>query len=281
MPRPPPPFPERLVKKTEEGKYRRFIAMLKQFSINAPLIEALEKMPRYSKFMKDLVTKKRAASFESEDKLQHCSAIATRLLVQNKKDPSAFTILCTIGMLHFAKALCDLGASSNLMPMSIRKSWVDFEVPIIFGRPFLTTGCGLVYMERGQMKFWLNNKEVTFNNCRSMKHESDLKLVSVVNHTVEQESEVAIEERLGVEALAAVLPSYLRDVFLGQNNTLPVIIAADLSEGQVEALTSVLKRFKRDIGWTIADILGFHRAFVLIRVNSHRTTNQVLNINED
>ena len=27
MPRPPPPFPQRLVKKTEDGKYRRFITM--------------------------------------------------------------------------------------------------------------------------------------------------------------------------------------------------------------------------------------------------------------
>ena len=30
MPRTPPPFPQRLVKKTEDGKYRRFITMLKQ-----------------------------------------------------------------------------------------------------------------------------------------------------------------------------------------------------------------------------------------------------------
>ena len=34
MPRPPPPFLQRLMKKTEDGKYRRFITMLKQFSIN-------------------------------------------------------------------------------------------------------------------------------------------------------------------------------------------------------------------------------------------------------
>ena len=58
MPRPPPPFPQRLVKKTEDGKYRRFITILKQLSINVPLVEALEKMPGYAKFMKDLVTKK-------------------------------------------------------------------------------------------------------------------------------------------------------------------------------------------------------------------------------
>ena len=39
MPRPPPPFPQRLVKKTEDGKYRRFITMLKQLSINVPLVD--------------------------------------------------------------------------------------------------------------------------------------------------------------------------------------------------------------------------------------------------
>ena len=42
MPRPPPPFPQRLVKKTEDGKYRRFITTLKQLSINVPLVEPLE-----------------------------------------------------------------------------------------------------------------------------------------------------------------------------------------------------------------------------------------------
>ena len=121
MPRRPPPFPQRLVKKTEDGKYRRFITMLKQLSINVPLVEALEQMPGYAKFMKDLVTKKRSVTFEDDDRLQHCSAITTRSLVQKKEDPGAFTIPCIVGSLHFAKALCDLGASINLMPFSTYK----------------------------------------------------------------------------------------------------------------------------------------------------------------
>ena len=62
----------------------------------------------YAKFMKDLVTKKISITFE-DDRMQHCSAIATRSLVQNKEDPCAFTIHCTIVLLHFAKVLCDLG----------------------------------------------------------------------------------------------------------------------------------------------------------------------------
>ena len=52
----------------------------------------------------------------------HCSDIATRSLVQKKEDAGAFTIPCTIGVLHFSKALCDLGASINLMPLSINKN---------------------------------------------------------------------------------------------------------------------------------------------------------------
>ena len=113
MPIPPPPFPQILVKKIEDGKYRRFITMLKQLSINLPLVEALEQTPGYAKFMKDVVTKKRSVTFDDDERMEHYSAIATRYLVQNKEDLCAFTIPCTIGLLHFAKALCDLGAKAH------------------------------------------------------------------------------------------------------------------------------------------------------------------------
>ena len=52
----------------------------------------------------------------------HCSVIATRSLVQKKEDPGAFTIPCTVRLLYFVKALCDLGAIINLMPLSIYKN---------------------------------------------------------------------------------------------------------------------------------------------------------------
>ena len=51
-------------------------------------------------------------------------------------------------------------------------------------------------------------------------------------------------------------PPHLRYEFIGNGDTLPVIIASDLNEQQVESLVKVLKRFKRAIGWTIADIIG-------------------------
>lgn len=45
---------------------------------------------------------------------------------------------------------------------------VEFEVPIIIGRPFLSRGRALVDMKKGQMKFKLNKQEVSFNICRSI-----------------------------------------------------------------------------------------------------------------
>ncbi len=64
----------------------------------------------------------------------------------------------------------------------------------------------------------------------------------------------SIEEDPKLELKA--LPPHLRYEFLGNGDTLPVIIASDLDEQQVQSLVKVLKRFKRAIGWTIADIIG-------------------------
>ena len=55
--------------------------MLKQLILNMPLVKALEQMPGYAKFMKDLVTKKRTVSYEPVDNIHHCSAISTRSII--------------------------------------------------------------------------------------------------------------------------------------------------------------------------------------------------------
>ena len=106
--------------------------MLKQLSINVPLVEALEKMPGYAKFMKDLVTKKRSVTFEDDDRMKHCSAIATRSLVQKKEYRGAFSIPCTIGSLHFVKALCDLESRINLQIKNKSHAPIDLQ-KVVFG----------------------------------------------------------------------------------------------------------------------------------------------------
>ncbi|CAN6544902.1 unnamed protein product [Malus baccata var. baccata] len=52
------------------------------------------------------------------------------------------------------------------------------------------------------------------------------------------------------------LPSHLKYIFLGENETLPAIISSSLTAQQEEKLLRVLKEFKSALGWTLADIKG-------------------------
>ncbi|XP_070018145.1 uncharacterized protein [Nicotiana sylvestris] len=121
LPIPPPPYPQRLAKQENKNQFKKFIHIMKSLSINVPLVEALEKMSSYAKFMKDFVTKKRFMDYETIKMTHQVSAIV-HSMAPKLEDPGAFTIPCTIGSADFAKALCYLGESINLMPYSVFKT---------------------------------------------------------------------------------------------------------------------------------------------------------------
>ena len=80
------------------------------------------------KFMKEILSKKRRFDdFETVALIEESSAIIQKKLPPKLKDLGSFTISCTIGNQFLGRALCDLGASINLMPLSIyrRLSWIE------------------------------------------------------------------------------------------------------------------------------------------------------------
>ncbi|XP_070039158.1 uncharacterized protein [Nicotiana tomentosiformis] len=77
-------------------------------------------MPSYAKFLKEILSSKRKLEEVSVVMLtEKCSAILQNNLPQKLGDAGSFTIPCTLGGVYFEKALCDSGASINLMPFSI------------------------------------------------------------------------------------------------------------------------------------------------------------------
>ena len=102
--------------------------IFKRLQINIPFVEAMEQMPTYAKFMKELLTENRRFYEEKLELEAGCSAIIQKSLPQKSKDPRSFTIPVTIGALPVGKALLDLGASINLMPLSMLKRIGDLEV---------------------------------------------------------------------------------------------------------------------------------------------------------
>ncbi|KAM1606927.1 hypothetical protein EV2_028492 [Malus domestica] len=54
------------------------------------------------------------------------------------------------------------------------------------------------------------------------------------------------------------LPSHLKYFFLGDDETLPVIISSTLMAQEEDKLVRVLREYKTAIGWTLADIKGIN-----------------------
>ncbi|RYQ95355.1 hypothetical protein Ahy_B08g090594 [Arachis hypogaea] len=116
------PFPQLLNGAVEKRIYSRFLDLFASLHVNIPFIKALQQMPSYIKYMKELLTKK--SSLKEGQTIvinKECSALIQSELPIKRKDPGSFHIPCAIGETMFDKALCDLGASINLMPLSLMK----------------------------------------------------------------------------------------------------------------------------------------------------------------
>ncbi|XP_075475594.1 uncharacterized protein LOC142506773 [Primulina tabacum] len=112
-------FPQRAKQLQLDTQFSKFLEIFKNLHINIPFAEALAQMPSYAKFLKEILSNKRKlVDFETVKLSEECSAILQNKLPPKFKDPGSFSIPCTIGSSFFSKALCDLGASINLMPYS-------------------------------------------------------------------------------------------------------------------------------------------------------------------
>jgi hypothetical protein len=88
--------------------------------INIPFLDAIQQVPPYAKFLKDLITVKRKFNVPKKVCLtEQVSSILQCRLPIKYKDPGCPTISCTIGISHVEKALLDLGATVNLLPYSV------------------------------------------------------------------------------------------------------------------------------------------------------------------
>ncbi|XP_070002492.1 uncharacterized protein [Nicotiana sylvestris] len=87
---------------------------------------------------------------------------------------------------------------------------VDKEIPVILGRPFLATGRALMDSEWNEIKFRVNDKEVTFQASQGMKLPHEYESISVIDvvDEVEDTVEMKMEEQCLGEALAAILVNF-------------------------------------------------------------------------
>lgn len=113
-------YPSRLKQDMEDAQFKKFLNIFKKLHINIPLVEALSKMPKYVKFMKDLLTTKRKLEdLETVTLSGNCSTMIQKNLPKKLTDPASFIIPCVIREGMQENALADSGASINVMPYKL------------------------------------------------------------------------------------------------------------------------------------------------------------------
>ena len=118
----PPPFPKALKAKKKVINKAEISALLRQVTVNIPLLDMIKQVPMYAKFLKDLCTVKRGLNVDKKAFLtEQVSAIIQCKTPLKYKDPSCPTISVNIRGTCVEKALLDLGASDNLLTYSLYK----------------------------------------------------------------------------------------------------------------------------------------------------------------
>ncbi|RDY07268.1 hypothetical protein CR513_08633, partial [Mucuna pruriens] len=125
------PFPTQTILARKPEPDKELLKMFCNVEINIPLLDAIKKILKYAKFLKELCVHKRKKIKENVEVGCIVSALtrneeftvgALQALPKKCRDPGIFSVPCTIGDCTFVDAMLDLGASINVMPTSIYKS---------------------------------------------------------------------------------------------------------------------------------------------------------------
>ena len=118
--KPVAPFPQALLAHKKKETNQDILNVFRQVKVNIPLLDAIQQIPSYGKYLKDLCTIKRKHHVQKKAFLtEQVSAILQCNTPVKYKDPGCPTISCIIGNFNIDRALLDLGASVNLLPYSV------------------------------------------------------------------------------------------------------------------------------------------------------------------
>ncbi|GJY59173.1 reverse transcriptase domain-containing protein [Tanacetum coccineum] len=107
----------------------KFYEIFKDLSFEISLTDALILMPKFALTLKALIGNKEKLSEIARRPLnEHCSAVILNKLPKKLGDPNKFLIPCDFPGMDECLALADLGASINLMPLSV---WKKFSLPVL------------------------------------------------------------------------------------------------------------------------------------------------------
>ncbi|XP_038891032.1 uncharacterized protein LOC120080447 [Benincasa hispida] len=177
-------------------------------------------MSSYVKFLKDILANKRKIGENEIVALTYeCSTLFQNNIPIKMKDPGSFTLPCSIGGKKVRNALCDLGVSINLMPLSIfKKLDIDNARPTTITLQLADRSIMhpegkiedvlvrvLIDVQKGELTIRVDDQQVKFNVLNALKYPSDMENCQCIEELREEPwhepLEELEEEDFGIDAM--------------------------------------------------------------------------------
>nr|GEY98466.1 reverse transcriptase domain-containing protein [Tanacetum cinerariifolium] len=267
------------------GQIEKFYEIFKDMCFEISFTDALILMPKFASTIKALIGNKEKLSEMAKTPMnEHYSAVILNKLPKKLGDPGKFLIPCEFPRKDECLALADLGASINLMLLSV---WEGLSLPELTPT-YMTleladrsTGRALIDVHKGELTLRIRNEAITYNLDQTSRYSANYNQMTANKiDVIDMASEEYSQEVLGFSDVTTSgnptpyddlivceaktvkssideppevelkdLPPYLEHAFLEGDNKFPVIIAKELGDEEKSALIKVLKSQKQASAW--------------------------------
>nr|GEU94351.1 reverse transcriptase domain-containing protein [Tanacetum cinerariifolium] len=194
-------YDQKLCDKANDQR-EKFFQNFKDLNFNISFADALILMPKFSLTIKTLLTNK--------DKLYELvrtplnayrSAVLLRKLPEKLGDPGKFLIPCDFLGMAECLALADLGASINLMPLSV---WNKLSLPDLSPTSFSKIERALIDVFEGELTLRVGKEAITFNLDQTLRYSTNYnEMTAKHNDVIDMACEEYSQEVLGFSDVIA------------------------------------------------------------------------------
>ncbi|XP_026410828.1 uncharacterized protein LOC113306058 [Papaver somniferum] len=200
------PFPQRLVQQKKSTHFNEMLEMFKRVNINIPFLEAINQIPVYAKFLKDLCTQKRKLNLGLGELKP--TPITLQLADRSVKVPRGVVedVLIKVDKFYFPVDFIVL----DTQPLQNH----DCHIPVILGRPFLATSNAIINCRNGVLKLSFGNMNVELNvfNVSQQPMDLDDNDVHEIN-MIESLIQDSLSNTLSVDPLQACMENINLDLY--------------------------------------------------------------------
>ncbi|KAM1262754.1 hypothetical protein ACFX2G_028456 [Malus domestica] len=316
------PFPSRFMQTKKEEAEKDILETFRKVQVNIPLLDAIKQVPRYAKFLKELCTTRKRMSTKEVVKVNHLVFPADFYVLEMDESDHAPSLPILLGRPFMKTARTKIDVYSGTLSMEFDGEVVNFNLSDSIKYPSEDHSCFSIdiidslaqgYLDdlndNALQKVITRGMEITTKGADSSvthgihglghavhPNEEIIEVVAALESSPKLDGKYTTRESIPISTnklLPSIiqapilelkpLPSHLKYIFLGENETLPAIISSSLTAQEEEKLLRVLKEFKSALGWTLADIKGIspttcmHHIFLEEGVKPTREAQRRLN----